>query len=125
MKLEASKTGTHTVRIGERKLTFDQKVAKVSVAPDKVLVLLNPIDFAEDDPDAGRNILALDSKGDLIWKIEDAGFKIQLDGGREMPDGYVGMKLWSDGRFSAFQGIGCRCFIDLKTGKITGEEPTR
>ncbi len=114
MTVEIKTLDKHTVVIGGRKFKFDQRVQETLAVGDRVLVLLNGFDFAEDDPEGGRNVFAYDAGGKLLWRIEDAGFTALGKDGQEVPQGYTA--IWMEEReLKADQPIGCECTIDIET----------
>lgn len=125
MTIDASTSGKHTVVINDREITFDQRVVEILTLGNRVLVMLNGVDFPPDDPNKGRNIFAYDENGELLWRIEDSGFTAGGPGGKTVKQGYTGMGPDEDGRFRVFQPIGCFYDVDLETGKISNPELTR
>jgi hypothetical protein len=86
------------LRIDENVITFEQRIVKTIELDGTVFVLLNGDDFASGDELVGQNIVAYDSNGKFIWRIERHGFKVPNRGGVEVPQAYFGLWIGEDGK---------------------------
>ncbi len=59
--------------INGREFAFEQRIQQVLVLADRVIVRFRGKSFADDDPLKGRNIIALDENGEMLWRIQDRG----------------------------------------------------
>lgn len=110
--------GKNSLVISGREVSFKEEVFESLQLPDRVIVLLNPADFADEDPFSGRNIVCLDEKGELLWRIEDAGVTRSTADGREIPDPFTGIELNDDGKTIE---VGIAAGVDFDLDPETGE----
>ncbi len=108
-----------SLTINGRTLTFDQRVDEVVVLSDRVIVELLVDDFDEDDPLKGRNIIALDENGKMLWRIQDRGITRTTKDGREIPESYTGLGLEDDGVVRVSTPFGFDYDLDSETGGIS------
>ena len=69
MNLQVSKFAPNVLLLAGNKISFDQEIVETVTLKDRVIVLLEPGDFPEDDPEGGRNVFAYDATGNLLWRI--------------------------------------------------------
>ena len=72
------------------------------------------------DPMVGRNILALDRQGKLLWRVEDHGFEYQdPDADRLLPQPFIGLGVNSE--TGKLEGVLPYVYvtIDEKTGGVS------
>ncbi len=101
-------------------MSFDQRVDDFIVLDDRVIVELLTDDFADEDPLAGRNVVCLDNKGELLWRIQNAGVTRTTADGREIPDPFMGIGLDEDGKtIKVGIAMGVDFDLDPETGEIT------
>ena len=80
---------------------------------DRVILLLDEEDLSEDDPRYERNVIALGKDGEMLWRIEDVGFK-----GNPCP--YSGLGFDEDGVTILVYDWGGACYnLDPETGKLS------
>ncbi len=89
--------GKKKVFVGEKELTFDQRVQAVVELEGRSILILDPDDFDDADPSDGRNILCYGHNGELLWRIEDSEMKSGLVG-EEVPESFDNLILDEDGR---------------------------
>lgn len=87
----------HELAINGQLLVFEQRIVKVIEFNGKIIVLLNSDDFKEGEILSSRNIIAYDKKGQLVWRIEDAGIKIRNRNNEYIPQPYLSLWVGRDG----------------------------
>ena len=75
--LEVKTPFPKTLIINQNEIKKKKKIGTVLQLPDKVVVLLATHSFQFGDPMVGRNLLAYDAGGNLVWRIEDHGAVIR------------------------------------------------
>ena len=113
----ATKSGK-SLSINGREIEFDQRVEDMVVLADRVLIELRVSDFAVGDPLVGRNILAYDAEGKLLWRIPANGLMRPSRFGGETPEAYFG--LWfdeSDNKLKTTIPSGWTLELDPETGE--------
>jgi len=114
-----------SVEIGGNVVELGVSIDEALALGDILIVLLNLYDLPSEHPFKGRNIVAFDRNGAELWRVEPFWHTVKAKDGRKIPDSYRSIRVEDDGKLYAFQGVGYVCEIDLKTGKIVGEEFTR
>ncbi len=115
-----------TLTINGQTVTFGQKVKQVIVLDDRVIIRLLVDDFAEGDPMVGRNILAFDAEGKMLWRVMDHGATLEADDGNgRVPQAFLA--LWvDDDRKTIKAGIPAFIFdLDPETGELSNPELNR
>ena len=123
--MEVDRSGK-TLTINGRAIEFDQKVDEVVEFPDRVVIRLRVDDFAVVDPLVGRNILAFDRTGEMVWRIPANGLTRPSRYGGETPGAYFG--LWidkKDGKLKTGIPSGWTFEIDPETGEPSKPEITK
>ena len=106
-----------SIRVDGKTIEFEWKISKILSLPDRILVMFGVLEFAETDPDAGRNIFAYDLEGNALWRVEDARVMV---GGRtvdKVSQGYTDLHRGDDGKIYAWV-LDHRHVLDPETGKI-------
>ena len=113
------------LRFNDHKLNFEQRIVEAVEFDNKLVVLLNSDDFEDGDEMVGQNIVAVDEKGEIDWRIEYHGFKVRNRAGKKVPQAFFG--LWideDDGSLRA--GIPVADFVvDPETGMFLKVELTQ
>ena len=108
-----------TLLIGGKEVKFGQSVKEVLDLGDRLVVRLYVDDFEVGDMMVGRNIVALGSDGNELWRVEDHGLRRRSE--RKAPDAFFDIHVDDDGRlWGGTPGIYLE--IDLETGKIIGDK---
>ncbi len=111
--------GNYAVDVGK---LFEQRIEKVVHISGLTIVLLNSDDFEEGDPMVGRNVVALNDKGEIVWRIEDHGIKIKDWQNVEAPEAFFGLWLEDDGK-KLKAGVPHAIFeVDPATGRLLSIE---
>lgn len=84
--------------INENVITFDQRIDETVTLSDRVILRLMVDDFDVGDPLVGRNVLAFDGDGRLLWRIPPTGGTRSRPDGTEAPEAYFGLGLDDDGK---------------------------
>ena len=114
-----------SVIVNGKEIKFDQSIAAIVRLDDRVLVELNSDDFAVGDPLVGRNILAFDANGELLWRIPATGVMRRSVHDGETPEAFFGLWLDGDGKVRTGTPNGFDWDVDPDTGKISNPEFTR
>tara|TARA_R110002110_G_scaffold68574_4_gene185525 strand:- start:248 stop:622 length:375 start_codon:yes stop_codon:yes gene_type:complete len=104
MNIELREDGT--LEIDGRVVRFPQRIFRFVEYQDIIVVGLKVADFDIADPMVGRNILALDRQGNLLWRVEEHGYEYY----HSRVDAYVPQP---------FIGLG----VSSETGKLEGVLP--
>ncbi|MDP6805844.1 MAG: hypothetical protein QF902_11045 [Rhodospirillales bacterium] len=116
--MKVTKSGK-TLTIDGRKLAFDQRVEAMVVLDHRVIIELDADDFELGDPLVGRNILAFDSNGEMLWRIPATGMMVRDDDSSpEAPEAFFGLGLHSDGKTITIGTPDMIYEVDPETGKI-------
>ncbi len=68
----------------------------------------------------GRNVIALDAGGKLLWRIPATGVILRDPDGSEGPEAYFGLELEEDGKtINVGSATGWTYEIDPETGKLS------
>ena len=116
--MNVTKSGK-TLTIDGRTVVLDQRVEAMVVLDDLVIVELYVNDFKMGDPLVGRNVIALDVDGNLVWRIPDTGVMIRDPDGSEAPEAYYTLRLNSDGKTINIGTPVMTYEIDPETGRIS------
>ena len=119
--MNIAQVNDRVLKINDRQVEFEQPIDEFLVLEDRVIILFEPSEEQEDDPDFGRNVFAFDETGEQLWRIQDSGFTIgsHRDDDSEVRAPYTGMGLKENGRIIVSQQIGCSFDVDSQTGKIS------
>lgn len=113
------------LKIGNKEIEFPQRVKKFVEFKGLTIVLLKVSDFEEGDELVGRNIVAYDGQGELVWRIEYHGFKVKNRKGVEVPQAFFGLWIDKDGK-TLRAGIPVAVFeVDPATGTFLKVELER
>ena len=93
--MKVTKSGK-TLTINGKKLVFDQRVDEAVTLEDRVIIHLRVDDFEVGDPLVGRNVIALDASGNLLWRIPATGYTVRNRLGLEVPEAFFGLELEED-----------------------------
>ena len=120
--MEIGRAGTNGLTISGKRVDFPQRIKKFVTLENLVIVLLKVSDFEEGDPMVGRNIVALNEDGEIVWRIEDHGFRITDWRDVEAPEAFFGLWLEDDGK-TLKAGIPHAIFeVDPETGSLLSIE---
>ena len=108
--------GERVLVIGGQEIEFRQKILRFLPLEDRVIVLLNPDDFEFGDPMVGRNILAYDGSGELIWRVADHGLK--RPSRRKAPEAFFNIGMPDDSTINAV-AASCIFKLDPETGALS------
>lgn len=109
-----------TLRIDERSFDLKYPIEQAIAVKDRVIVRVDDFDAADDDPANGRNIFAVDSSGNEIWRISKPGSTDKTIDGRTLISPWTSIsRAPSDGSIRAIDGWGFSYLLDPKTGKIS------
>ncbi len=118
MNIELREDGA--LEIDGRIVRFPQRIFRFVEYRDIIVVGLKVADFDIADPMVGRNILALDRQGKLLWRVEDHGFEYQdPDADRLLPQPFIGLGVNSE--TGKMEGVLPYVYvtIDEKTGGVS------
>ena len=122
--MQVSKSGK-TLNINGNTISFEQRVNEFVELADRVIVELYVDDFEVGDPLVGRNILAFDENGEMLWRIPATGVTRRSVLGGETPEAFFGLWLGDDGKVKTGTPNGFDWDIDPDTGKISNPIFTR
>jgi hypothetical protein len=109
--MEVRQIDAHTLDINGIAVQFDQRVFSFLIMENKVIVLLHVNDFELGDEMVGRNVLAHNDKGEMIWRVGVHGFRRD-----DAPEAFFEIWLEDDGRLMAGTPA-----IDFSLDPETGE----
>ena len=116
MKVE--RVGDETVQIGGNTIALGARITALLELSDKVLILVNNSAWSETDSNFGRNILAYDTDGRRLWRIEDGQVMV---GGRtvdKVSQGCTELSQSEDGTIHAWV-LEWRHDLNPETGEIS------
>ena len=116
MNIELREDGS--LNIEGKIVRLPQRIARFVEYQDIIVVCLGNENIA--DPMVGRNILALDRQGKLLWRVEDHGFEYQdPDADRLLPQPFIGLGVNSE--TGKLEGVLPYVYvtIDEKTGGVS------
>ncbi|MDP6805843.1 MAG: hypothetical protein QF902_11040 [Rhodospirillales bacterium] len=87
---------------------------------DRVIIRLLVGDFEIGDPLVGRNVLAFDKDGNMLWRIPTTGVMVRDPDGSEAPEAYFNLRLNSDGETINIASPDLTYDLDPETGKLSG-----
>lgn len=118
----------------DKKLILNNKTVEMEVAIQDVdqfggllIVTLDYELYPERDPHAEQNIVALDSVGEIKWRIQRTPSAPTLKGEREF-NPYVGIDVRpvrDDGLLEAYDGSGLCWSVDPETGNVSNPIVTK
>jgi hypothetical protein len=119
--MNVTQIGGGALEINGRRVEFEQPIEEYLELEDRVIILFEPMEEKEFDPDFGRNVFAFDETGKQLWRIQDSGFTIgsHRDDDTEVRAPYTGIGLEQDGRITVGQPIGCEFDVNPETGEIS------
>ena len=116
--IKASKSGK-TLTVNGRTIEFEQRVEDLVVLDDRVIIRLYVDDFAVGDPLVGRNLLAYDAKGELLWRIPATGVMRDSVHGGQTPEAFFDLWMGDDGKVKSATPDGFEFDVDPEMGKIS------
>ena len=111
--IQASNSGK-TLTVNGRTIEFEQRVDELVVLDDRVIIHLHVSDFSVGDPLVGRNILAFDASGEMLWRIPATGV---IRG--KSPEAFFDLWMGDDGKVRTGTANGFDWDVDPDTGKIS------
>tara|TARA_R110002110_G_scaffold198346_1_gene408574 strand:+ start:1516 stop:1890 length:375 start_codon:yes stop_codon:yes gene_type:complete len=118
MSIELREDGS--LDVDGRIVRFPQRIYKFVEYQDIIVICLVNRNIDPADPMVGRNILALDRQGNLLWRVEDHGFEYQdPDADRLLPQPFIGLGV--NPKINKLRGVlPYVCVtIDEKTGGVS------
>jgi len=109
------------ITLGATKVDLEARIEEADQHDDLVLVRLSYDDYADDDPNGERNVIALDADGKLVWRIDRTPAAMVRDGKR-VTTSYVGIDPSSkrNGRpVEAYDSSGGCWRLNPKTGEVS------
>ena len=82
----------------------------------RVIIELMVDDFKVGDPLVGRNILAFDGNGEMLWRIPASGVMRSSRYGGETPEAYFGLWLDDEGNLKTGVPSGWDYVLDPENG---------
>ena len=116
--IDASISGRNLI-VNGRKIRFDQRIEKFVVLDDRVIVALRVSAFEVGDSLVGRNILAFDEKGEMLWRIPATGARRSSRFGGTTPEAYLDLYVGDGGKIHVGSPSGVRFDLDPMTGEIS------
>lgn len=107
--------------IGSIVVELEVKVVEVDKFQDLFFVLLDDEDYDQDDPNAERNIVALDAAGNIVWRIQHAPSAPIVRGKRQF-NPYIGIDPQPERRdrlVEAYDGSGLCWKVNPETGDVS------
>lgn len=114
------------VALDGKTLEMEVRVLKVRQHDDLILVLLDDQAYGRNDPNAERNVVALDSKGRQVWRIQKTPSAPLNDDGTPAWNAYVGVAVGKErSPIEGYDWTG-RCWkVDPETGEVSDPIFTR
>jgi hypothetical protein len=114
------------------KLTIDGRIATLPHAiefilplSDRVIVLLDPEDYADDDATVERNVFAVGRSGEILWQIERAYVPSVRNSDDDFSP-FTAIELAKDGKTPrAFEWDGVWYDLSPQTGQLSNALFTR
>lgn len=114
-------------------VNFQQRIVKVLSFPSCVVIHLKTADFQYGDKLVGRNLVAYDSAGKFLWRVEDHGFttlagpedmatKPDENGIRTVPQSIFEVEIIEETGMIDANIIDFSLTVDPRTGKIIDRE---
>ncbi len=116
-----------TVSFHENRLTIDGKtvelekpIYRIKETSDRVIVVFDEEDYAPEDPNGDRNVIAIDRNGATLWRIQNSVSPTRGRPGRTIPFSGVGVRR-KDGvdMLIGYDAAGMCYEIDPETGKLS------
>lgn len=110
-----------TLRLGDRTIEFEARVAKLNRYGDLLFVRLDDDDYSEQDEFRERNIVAVDADGNIRWRI-DRPPSAPTRRGKRWSSAYVGIDPDTgkeDRPVVAYDIHGACWKVDPETGKVS------
>lgn len=109
-----------TLQFGDSELDFQHRISKWFEIDGLIVVHFSTRDYAFGDPLVGRNVIALNRKGEFVWRIESSGLTAtsRVDRKTIVPQAVLSIvKSPRSGNLSVrFQQI--TATVDIETGKL-------
>ncbi len=83
-----------SVSVDGEVMQFEQPIIDQVELSDRVIVLLDPDEFADGDELVGENVIAIGGDGEVIWRIQPCGGWVEGANGKMVPVAYF--NLWQD-----------------------------
>ena len=110
--------------IGGTEVELEKRISKVLPLDDRVIVLFDHDEYDDADFAQKRNIVALDGRGKMLWRIEESK-PIDMDG-EFSPDPFIGMGFEDNGqRVVVCDMDGLTLDLDPQTGRLSNPVFTR
>ena len=97
-------------------IEFRQRIVRFLPLKDRVIVLLNSDDYEFGDPMVGRNILAYDESGKMIWRVADSGLRNEEE--TKIPEAFFNIGMPDNSTINAV-AASCIFKLDPKTGALS------
>ena len=117
----------------QNRLTIDGKIVELEKPireivefPDRVIVLFSPDTYTGEEPGIDRNVIVVDRKGAMLWRIERSMSPTPGESGRTSP--FVGVGIENiDGEdvLLVYDGLGSCYDLDVGTGKLSNPVLTK
>ncbi len=116
-----------TVSFDENRLTIDGKTVElekpiytIKEISDRVIVVFDEEDYAAEDPNGDRNVIAVDRNGAMLWRIQNSVSPTRGRPGRTIPFSGVGVRQKEEvDMLIGYDAAGMCYEIDPETGKLS------
>lgn len=113
--------------LGNKTLELEVRIREVDKYKDLVFVRLAHEDYADDDPNGERNILAIDTEGRVRWRIQKTP-AAPIVRGKRVFNPYIGIDpnpKRENRLVEAYDGSGLCWKVDPETGEVSDSIFTR
>lgn len=111
---------SNRLAVTEGEVTLEAPIRDVIALGDRQIVLFADEKYEKGDPNAVRNIVAVDDRGEIIWRVESSGPVTNTPNDPDTP--FVGWE-WKtiDGKkkLVVYEMIGMCYELDTNTGKLS------
>ena len=114
-----------SITIGSKPIELESAVYREVELDDRIVLLLDPDLYNDNDLRVGQNILCFDLKGELLWRVQSHGRRIPNAAGQMVPEAYFGLWLEEGTMQLKCGAIQLNFDLDPDTGEISNMEWTR
>lgn len=116
----------NTLTVDGRAVTLPHAIEEILALSDRVIVLLDPEDYADDDLAMNHNLLAVGKNGEILWWVKRAHEFLEEDDGEKHFSAFTTIELAKDGKtLRTFEWDGVWHDLDPRAGQLSNALFTR
>lgn len=107
------------ITIDGRPFDLEGPILQCLVLHDRIIVVFRPDAYSPNDNRCEENVIAIESGGQCLWRIERSKVRIPSGTGQQLASPYTGVRLNDAGKVEVYEWSGYRHDLNIGTGQIS------